>query len=75
MQLTLSVPMVGYGSHGQLHVYADGRQLEDLSKQSISLPGVDNDSQQRPALLVISPSHVNCDEFEKAVSHRKPQRR
>lgn len=68
VRFTLSIPMVSSGSSGTLRIYSDGEFLKQLSNESISLASLDTDSQLHPSLLVISPEHVNCDEFEKAVN-------
>jgi len=66
LQFTLSVPMVGQGSYGQLSILQDGREIKDLTRQ-ISLPGVEYGGFERTALLVVSSANVDCRAFEDAV--------
>jgi hypothetical protein len=67
VQFTLAVPMVGSGRYGFLSVHhGGGKPIETGSP--ISLPVFVQGSASLPSLLVISPDHVDCTEFEQAVS-------
>jgi hypothetical protein len=68
-QFTLPIPLVSRGAYGQLRVFENGRELDQLT-QPVALP----DAQQqgwsdRPSLLVIAqtPASVDCSRFEQAV--------
>jgi len=63
---TLLVPCVGSGTYGQFDVLSQGRVIEGLT-ETINLPDTQYDGLASPALLVISPTTVNCDLFEIAV--------
>jgi hypothetical protein len=67
-QFTLSIPLVSFGTGGELRVYENGRLLEQFL-QNVSIPGAEPGTVDRPALLVIhsSPSSVVCGPFETAV--------
>lgn len=62
-QVTLSVPCVSRGTYGEFQVLHEGRVLTGLS-DTVSLPDPHTNGQPRPALLVISPTTVDCDQFE-----------
>ncbi len=66
-QVTLSVPCVSRGTYGEFEVLHQGRVLTGLS-ETVSLPDPHTNGQPRPALLVISPTTVDCDQFEAGVS-------
>ncbi len=66
LQFTLSVPMVGHGAYGAVQIFSNGRELGSLTR-NISLASVEQNTFERPALLVVSPTNVNCDYFEQAV--------
>ncbi len=66
-RLTLSIPCVGEGSYGTLDVYQDGRLIKALS-ETLSLPDNLGHSTPRPALLIISPTNVDAEYFESAVT-------
>jgi hypothetical protein len=65
---TLPIPLVSRGTYGQLRVFENGRELDQLSQQ-IALPDAQQGWADRPSLLVISPTpaSVNCTQFELAV--------
>ncbi len=67
VRFTLLMPMVSEAGNATLRVYSDGRELEDLS-QSIELPEVPYETSDHPALVVISPTNVDCDRFEDGVA-------
>ena len=67
VQFTLSVPMVSPSCNGLFEVYQDGELLEGL-RNNLNLPDTEHGSPERPALLVISPTNVDCDRFEDAVT-------
>ncbi len=64
--VTLPIPCVGAGTYGSLRIYANGRLIKELTR-NVSLPDMSYDS-ARPALLVISPTNVDADAFETAVT-------
>lgn len=66
-QLSLAIPMASRDASGRLQVYENGRALENMST-SINLPDAQVQGIDRPSLLVISPSNVDCDRFEDAVN-------
>ncbi|MSR57696.1 MAG: hypothetical protein EXS05_08490 [Planctomycetaceae bacterium] len=68
LQFTLSVPLVGLNSMGELRIYEKGRPLADLT-QHLGLPDAAPGSNDRPSLLVIhpSPTAIDCSKFEEAV--------
>lgn len=72
LNFTLSVPMVGRGSYGELQILGNGRLYKDLTRQ-VSLAGTEYNQFERPALLVVSPVNVNCDFFEQAVDSLRVQ--
>jgi len=65
---TLPIPLVSRGTYGQLRVFENGRELDQLS-QHVSLPDAQQGWADRPSLLVISPTPatVDCSQFEVAV--------
>jgi hypothetical protein len=67
-QFSLSIPLVAESTYGQLRVYENGRDLEELS-QHVALPDAQRGWADRPSLLVISPTPaaVDCTKFEQAV--------
>src|SRR5262249_55782311 len=68
MQFSLSIPLVSASSYGVLRVFENGRELEQLG-QHVNLPDDDQNTIDRPSLLVVSPSPatVDCSRFEAAV--------
>lgn len=64
--VTLSIPCAGAGTYGSLRVFKNGRLVKDLTRQNV-LPDMEFGT-IRPALLVISPSNVDVDAFETAVT-------
>ena len=67
-QFSLPVPLVAESTYGQLRVYENGRELDELS-QHVALPEAQRGWADRPSLLVISPTPaaVGCTKFEQAV--------
>lgn len=65
-RFTLSVPMVGEAAYAELSIFEDGGVLPGLT-QHLNFPDIAYDN-GRPALLLISPTNVNCDYFEDAVN-------
>jgi len=68
VQFSLSIPLVSASSYGVLRVFENGRELEQLG-QHVNLPDDDQNSIDRPSLLVISPppATIDCGRFEAAV--------
>ncbi len=68
VQVTLPIPLVSAGTYGELKVFENGRELTGLT-QHVTLPEAQPGLQDRPALLVISPSAttIDCSKFEDAV--------
>jgi hypothetical protein len=67
-QFSLPIPLVAESTYGQLRVFENGRELDELS-QHVALPELQRGSADRPSLLVISPATaaVDCTKFEQAV--------
>ncbi len=67
-QFSLPIPLVAESTYGQLRVFENGRELDELS-QHVALPELQRGSADRPSLLVISPTTaaVDCTKFEQAV--------
>jgi hypothetical protein len=65
---SLSIPLVSTDGSGQLRVYENGRELDELT-QRVSLPEAQPGWFDRPSLLVISPSPatVDCAQFEESM--------
>jgi hypothetical protein len=68
VQFSLSIPLVSASGYGVLRVFENGRELEQLG-QHVNLPDDDQNTIDRPSLLVVSPSPatVDCSRFEAAV--------
>jgi hypothetical protein len=68
LQFSLSIPLVSAGTTGQLRVLENGRELDELT-QRVSVAEAQQSGNDRPSLLVISPtpSQVDCAKFEEAV--------
>ncbi len=67
VQFTLPVPMVGPSTYAFLRVEHNGRELEAL-RHNFSFPSINHGGMPRPALLVISPFNIDCDQFENGVT-------
>jgi hypothetical protein len=67
-QFTLPIPLVSRGANGQLRVFENGRELDQLT-QHVALPDAQQGWGDRPSLLVVSPNPaaVDCARFEQAV--------
>ncbi|WP_166830028.1 hypothetical protein [Thalassoroseus pseudoceratinae] len=61
--VTLLIPLLGYGSTGRLEVTLDGDRIE-LLETRINLPDVPYEMPQ-PSLLIISRNNINGQEFTK----------
>lgn len=66
-QFTLSVPLVNSGNFGSFHVLENGRLLDDFTHH-VTLSDPHQGGPDRPSLLVISPTNVDCDRFEDGIN-------
>ncbi|MEX1096424.1 MAG: hypothetical protein WED34_10265 [Planctomycetales bacterium] len=66
-RFTLLVPQVGDGAHGQFEVLEQGRRLDKMSG-SVTMAAAESGANPRPALLVVSSTAKDCQQFEDAAT-------
>lgn len=71
IKFTLPIPCVGLGTYGNLRVYRNGRLVKGMER-SLTIPDAHVGGTARPSLLVISPTDVDFDAFESAVTSKLP---
>ncbi len=69
VRFTLLIPCVGSDTYGDLTVSSGGRLLKALS-EPLTIPDAHSGGTFRDSLLVISPTGVDCQKFEDAVTAR-----
>ena len=72
VKFTLPVPCVGAGTYGELKIFRDGRLVKGMDP-TVSLPDAQSGGTARPSFLVISPTDVDFDPLESAVTSTLPE--